>query len=979
MKQTAEKPAPDALTAEALYASLFESGALPVLLVDAATGVIESANAAAVVFYGYASDMLKGLNMAEILSVEQAGVPAALQRAADMRTARQQHIHAGGHTRRVETTFWPLTVNRRQKWICLIRETADAAPPHEVVIESKAREQGTRALLEFTHFKDAAVSIFDSCKKLVGAASGYVALLTPDGMENDVLYLDPGGIECDVDHTLPMPIRGLRAEAYEQQIPVYDNNFLNSKHYAFIPDGHVPLESVMFAPIRINGAVVGLIGLGNKPGGFTDDDARIAGIFGDFAALALQNSRILDQLESSKSDFHLVFDNANDIIFILDPDGHFIHTNRCATERLGYTPEEFRTMTPRDIDTPEHAEKVPERLKEIQEKGYSVFETEHVARDGRIIPSEVNMRMIEYRGKPALLSIVRDITERHRRREMLERQGAVFRAINAVFEAALTCESDEDVADAGLRASMELTGSAFGFIGEVNDQGLFNNFALADPGWDACRMSRAEAAIKLKNMKMSSYWGGVIRDASPAIVNDPDNHPARTGVPEGHPPITSFLGVPLMFNGGAIGTIALANKPGGYDKNDLEAMEMLAAAYMQALNRKRIEESLKESTAQLRREVTQRRQSEQQLQILLKDLESANRELEDFAYVVSHDLKAPLRGIISLADWLSEDYGERLDDEGREYIQDIIGRTQRMHNLIDGILQYSRAGRARATLERVDAGAVVRDVIQTLAPPQDISIAPDGALPEVIYDRTHLEQIFQNLIGNAVQHLGRDSGEVRITCRQDESAWTFRVADNGAGIDPQHFEHIFKIFQSLNPGKSGVSTGIGLALVKRLVERNRGAVWVESEPGSGCAFYFTIPRSLVPEAAPRTALIVDANEEFSAAAAKLLARDGHTSIQAASGREALDILSDVNSRVDVVLLDAQPPDMPASQLIRDLLRINPGLNIYLCTEESDREILKDEHGPAVRGFLAKPFEQDALFTAMCDANGPGSDTQDGRE
>jgi signal transduction histidine kinase len=162
--------------------------------------------------------------------------------------------------------------------------------------EVAALLEGAKAVLEYQEFEQAARAIFDVCKPLIGAASGYVALLNDDGSENEVLFLDAGGLPCTVDPELPMPIRGLRSEAYHTGQVVHDNDFEASEWTQFIPEGHVRLENVLFAPLTIEGEVVGLIGLANKPGGFTPDDRRIAAAFGDFVAVALLNSRTLEFL-----------------------------------------------------------------------------------------------------------------------------------------------------------------------------------------------------------------------------------------------------------------------------------------------------------------------------------------------------------------------------------------------------------------------------------------------------------------------------------------------------------------------------------------------------------------------------------------------------------------------------------------------------------------------------------------------------------
>lgn len=156
--------------------------------------------------------------------------------------------------------------------------------------------KGARAILEKETFTESARAIFDQCRELTGAVSGYVALLSEDGRENEVLFLEAGGMPCTVDPDLPMPIRGLRAEAYETHSVVFDNDFVNSSWVDFLPAGHVELRNVMFAPLNIDGTTVGIMGLANKPSGFTQEDAEIAAVFGQLATIALLNSRHIELL-----------------------------------------------------------------------------------------------------------------------------------------------------------------------------------------------------------------------------------------------------------------------------------------------------------------------------------------------------------------------------------------------------------------------------------------------------------------------------------------------------------------------------------------------------------------------------------------------------------------------------------------------------------------------------------------------------------
>jgi signal transduction histidine kinase len=224
-------------------------------------------------------------------------------------------------------------------------------------------------------------------------------------------------------------------------------------------------------------------------------------------------------------------------------------------------------------------------------------------------------------------------------------------------------------------------------------------------------------------------------------------------------------------------------------------------------------------------------------------LERSNRELNQFAYVASHDLKAPLRGIGNLAQWVEEDLGEAMTPGAREHIRVLLSRVRRMESLIDGILAYAKAGRGEGHSEDVDVGQLVQEVLELVSPPSGsvaVTVAPD--LPRVSAVRAPFQQVWMNLLGNAFKHARREGAEISVRAVDRQTAWEFAVADNGPGIAPQYHQRVFGIFQTLTARDKLEGTGIGLATVKKLVESEGGRVWVESDVGQGATFRFTWPK-----------------------------------------------------------------------------------------------------------------------------------------
>ncbi|MCD6532790.1 MAG: transporter substrate-binding domain-containing protein [Deltaproteobacteria bacterium] len=234
--------------------------------------------------------------------------------------------------------------------------------------------------------------------------------------------------------------------------------------------------------------------------------------------------------------------------------------------------------------------------------------------------------------------------------------------------------------------------------------------------------------------------------------------------------------------------------------------------------------------------------SREKLQKVNNDYVTANNELKEFAYIVSHDLKAPLRAISQLTHWISEDYAEVFDDDGREQMDLILKRVKRMDGLIDGVLRYSRIGRVKEKEEELDLNLLVNEVIENLAPPDNIQITLENKLPVVLRDPTRMGQVFQNLIGNAIKFMDKDEGVINVSCVDEGELWKFTVSDNGPGIDKRYHDKIFQIFQTLKARDEHESTGIGLTLVKKIITLYGGSIRVESEVGKGSAFIFIFPK-----------------------------------------------------------------------------------------------------------------------------------------
>src|SRR6185436_852979 len=243
----------------------------------------------------------------------------------------------------------------------------------------------------------------------------------------------------------------------------------------------------------------------------------------------------------------------------------------------------------------------------------------------------------------------------------------------------------------------------------------------------------------------------------------------------------------------------------------------------------------------LKKESERRKDAEWKLLENIRQLEKINKELDQFTYIVSHDLKAPLRAISSLATFLEEDLAQIMNEEAKENFGLLKNRVARMENFINGLLEYSRAAKSVNT-EMVDTEQLISEIIDLLNAPEHIKIKVIENLPVLKTDKIRMEQLFSNLISNAIRYNDKEEGIIEIGCTEFEDWCQFYIRDNGPGIEKQFQEKIFELFQTLQTKDKNESTGIGLAIVKKIMEEAGGKIWVESEKNKGSRFVFTYPK-----------------------------------------------------------------------------------------------------------------------------------------
>lgn len=404
-----------------------------------------------------------------------------------------------------------------------------------------------------------------------------------------------------------------------------------------------------------------------------------------------------------------------------------------------------------------------------------------------------------------------------------KQQREALATINRVGSA-IAAELDLDklvqlVTDAGT----ELSGAEFGafFYNVLDERGesfmLYSISGVPREAFEKFPMPRNTAIFA------PTFEGkGVVR--MPDVTKDAryGHNVPHNGMPEGHLPVRSYLAVPVISRSGEVigGLFFGHSKPALFTAQSEEVVSGLASQAAIAVDNARLFSKANNLIAELGR---------------------ANQELDQFAHVASHDLKAPLRGIASLTQFLEDDGGEQLPESAKQHVGAIRDRVRRMERLIQGILEFSRSGRDEAKSEWVNVGTLLRGVVELL--PDGGKVALPASMPTVRTVRVHLEQVFLNLISNALKH-GKQASDSRVDVawEEREQFYEFSVRDRGEGIAPEFHERIFNIFQTLDP-RNPENSGIGLAVVRRLVDFRGGRVWVESTPGEGATFKFTWPKN----------------------------------------------------------------------------------------------------------------------------------------
>lgn len=453
-------------------------------------------------------------------------------------------------------------------------------------------------------------------------------------------------------------------------------------------------------------------------------------------------------------------------------------------------------------------------------------------KDGRLTDVLYNASVYrDERGNPlGVFAAARDITEQKRAQETLSRNARELILRNRIAEVFLSVP-DEETYTKVLAIILEALESPYGLLGYLDERGGLVVPTMTHPVWGKCQVADKRFVFPRETWGEGS-WSTAIGEKRTICVSE---RPICASTD--HIAISRHVTVPILHHGDVVGLIQVANKETDYTSEDVALLDTIGEAIGPALDARLTRE----------RQDIARRCAENDLRRANEELTRSNRELEQFAYVASHELQEPLRMVSSYTQLLARRYKDKLDQDARDYVGYAVDGANRMQGLIHDLLSYSRVTARGHPPTRLDANEAFGEAVANL----QVSIRETGALvtngelPVVLGDRTQVVQVFQNLVGNSIKfRRPSESPRVHVSAQLDSNDvgfWVFKVTDNGIGIDPKYFDRLFVIFQRLHTLHERAGAGIGLALCKRIIQGHGGKIWLESKPGQGTTCLFTLP------------------------------------------------------------------------------------------------------------------------------------------
>ena len=522
--------------------------------------------------------------------------------------------------------------------------------------------------------------------------------------------------------------------------------------------------------------------------------------------------------EEQKQQLDAIVDNSTMGIALSGEDGKIIKTNAALENLLEYTNEELLTLSVKDISFKGDEKLTKENLKKLSTGEIDRFtiNKRYKSKLGKIIWARTSAAAVRNPDKSILyrVALVEDITEELKKEALLE-------ALNNLMASILGKTDIYEIA-------WEITKNTIGLVG-------FEDCVIYLLDKEKQELNQI-AAFGEKIATDMTILNGIAIPIGKGIVGTV----AKTGISEIIPDTSldaryivddkkrfSEICVPIIANNEIIGVIDSEHTSKNFFNEDhLKTLHTIAS-----LAATQLKNAL---SLQLREK------AENEKEIVLNDLQKSNQELNDFAHVVSHDLKSPLRSMNALVNWLQEDCKEFSNKEIHQNFNLLLKRIDRMDLLINGILSYASVDKVEKVEKVINLNSLVEEIIETIHIPENFSFTIENKLPFIKGDSYKLIQLFQNLIGNAIKYNNKEKGIVKIACVSKNNFWEFSISDNGIGVSKKYYDKIFKVFQVLEESES--STGVGLSIVKKIVDYYKGKIWLESKVGKGTTFFFTLPK-----------------------------------------------------------------------------------------------------------------------------------------
>ncbi len=578
--------------------------------------------------------------------------------------------------------------------------------------------------------------------------------------------------------------------------------------------------SLMYVAMVARDDVAGVMWVqSHEVAAYTQDDVDLLQNISNCTAVAIQNARLYQQAKDSEEKFRMLTETSLDGAAVYQGN-RCVYVNPAFLRILGY--ENLEEIQDQPLDSlllPEQWQASNEKEERVfQERSFLGYAQNKIRRkDGAIVELEVSASTTVYEGKTALQIVLRDVTKAKRIEAELKHREQEMRFLHD-----MTLQMSETLS---VREVFKIVATVVGSVLETESVLLY----LLFPETGELHLVESEN-VSLRFIEAASVLepgrdllGRAIQTDQPIIVTE-------VKVDERCPAIMKeesyevFISIPLISKGKAMGVVSAGSRKRIAVPDHLEHfLFALGSAIGTTINNAQLYDELMKKS---------------------KELEERNRELNDFTYIISHELKNPLFGIEGMLQVIAKEYGDHLPTEAKEYIGSVVQSSLRMRQLISDLLNLARIGRDIREYQFVEA----QDVVQTiktdalfLMKGKTVVFRIQEKLPAIYCNPTQITEVFRNLISNAIKFTDKPVPEVEIACVEEDGFYKFSVKDNGIGIDRLYYDKIFYIFQRLNP-TSTEGTGAGLTIAKKIVERHGGKIWVDSEVEKGSTFYFTLPK-----------------------------------------------------------------------------------------------------------------------------------------